>query len=309
MRTSSLVAQLSLAVCWLALACGDATTHEAPEQASPAPTPEPAPVELQPLEQVQVRADVVYEAQGSRMYLNPADTIVSRVIARDGIWEPLETEVFRSKVGPGDVVVDVGANLGYYTLLAARLVGNAGHVYAFEPDPESFALLERNVALNGYENVTAVPLALGRAPGKLQLFLNAKNRGDHRVYDPTGKRRSVDVDVVTLDAYLKAHEVPRVDFLKIDTQGAECLILEGARKTVADQAGLTLVLEFTPHFLAAMGQDPRTCFAALAEPRFRLHDIDEWGRKLEPTDLDTLLTRYSVESKKFTNVLVEPVEG
>jgi FkbM family methyltransferase len=241
------------------------------------------------------------------MYLNPDDAIVSRVIARDGIWEPLETKVFRSHVGPGDVVVDVGANLGYYTLLAARLVGAEGHVYAFEPDPESFALLERNVELNGYENVTAVPLALGKAPGKLPLYLNAKNRGDHRVYDPTGERRSVEVDVVTLDAYREDHGVERVDFLKIDTQGAECLILAGAEKTLA-QAGLTIVLEFTPHFLAAMDQDPRTCFQPLVSPRFRLHDIDEWKAELRPTDLDALLEHYSVESKKFTNVLVEPVE-
>lgn len=198
---------------WVA-ACGMDEGAAAP--ASPKTATLPA---LQPLDEVRVAAGEVVMVQGSKMVLNANDTIVSRVIRRDGIWEPLETTLFEREVGPGDVVIDVGANIGYYTLLAARLVGDEGHVYAFEPEPEAFGLLEHNVELNRYRNVTLVQKALGRETGRLELFLATKDRGDHRVYDPTGRRSSIDVDVITLDAYLAQQGIDRVDSSRSTRRG------------------------------------------------------------------------------------------
>lgn len=260
---------------------------------------------LTPLDQVRVDPNEVVKVQGSKMRLNPHDTIVSRVIRRDGIWEPLETKLFTEQIEPGDVVIDVGANIGYYTLLAARLVGPTGHVHAFEPEPEAFALLERNVELNGYDNVTLVPKALGQENGRLALFLATNNRGDHRVYDPSGRRSSIDVDVVTLDAYLAEHDVDRVDFLKIDTQGAECSILDGARRTIARHSEMALVMELTPHALAELGDDPRGCLKRLLAAGYSLRDIQEWERAIVPTDIETLLRTYPEDDpKKFTNLFL-----
>lgn len=278
------------------------------------PPAAPAPVAAQivrtsaaltPLDEVRVDPDEVVTVQGSKMVLNPNDTIVSRVIRRDGIWEPLETKLFAREIQPGDVVIDVGANIGYYTLLAARRVGPTGHVYAFEPEPEAFALLQRNVQLNGYDNVTPVPKALGRENGRLQLYLAKKNRGDHRVYDPTGRRPSIDVDVITLDAYLVEQSVERVDFLKVDTQGAECSILDGARHTIAKHPEMAVVMELTPHSLAELGDDPRGCLERLQAAGYALHDIKEWERKIVPTDIETLLRAYPEgDRKKFTNLFL-----
>lgn len=282
-------------------ACG---RDEPPAASAAAQAPRPSPA-LTPLSEVRVDPDEVVMVQGSKMVLDPDDTIISRVIRRDGIWEPLETELLRREVGPGDVVVDAGANLGYYTLLAATLVGETGHVYAFEPEPEAFALLERNVQLNGYGNVTLVRKALGREIGRLQLFLAEKNRGDHRVYDPTGQRSSVDVDVITLDAFLDGHGVDRVDFLKIDTQGAECSILDGARRTIARQQSMALVMELTPHSLAELGDDPRGCLERLTSAGYALQDIQEWEKKIVPTDIETLLRTYPDHDRtKFTNLFL-----
>ena len=94
---------------------------------------------------------------GHRMLLDRYDTLDLR---RQGIFEPLATALLPLLVGDGDMVIDVGANIGYYTLLCARLVGKRGLVYAFEPEPQAFALLEQNVALNGYRNVVARRQAL-----------------------------------------------------------------------------------------------------------------------------------------------------
>ena len=90
---------------------------------------------------------------GLRMYLDPTDTVVCRMIAAYGNWEPSETAWFLRTVKPGDIIVDAGANVGYYTVIGSRLVGDRGKVYAFEPDPSNFELLRKNVELNGLKNV------------------------------------------------------------------------------------------------------------------------------------------------------------
>lgn len=269
-----------------------------------------SPDPLTPLDEVVVDADEVVEVQGSKMVLDPDDRIVSRVIRRDKIWEPLETDLFSRALEPGDVVIDVGANIGYYTLLAARRVGPTGHVYAFEPEPRAFAILQRNVALNGYTNVTLVAKALGRSPGTLRLYLAKRNRGDHRVYDPTGKREAIDVEVVTLDEVLAAEPPARIDLIKIDTQGAECSILAGAEQTLADHREATILMEFTPNALVAVGDSPRGCLERLTGSGFALFDVDEWQREVSPTDVETLLREYPEDDpKRFTNLLLPARSG
>ncbi|MCA9682302.1 MAG: FkbM family methyltransferase [Myxococcales bacterium] len=271
--------------------------------------PAPGPDALAALSAVEVDPDEVLIVQGSKMALNPDDLVVSKVIKRDGIWEPLESNLFFSELKPGEVVVDAGANIGYYTLLAARLVGPTGHVYAFEPEPEAVALLRRNVALNGYDNVTVVPKALGREAGTLQLFLAKKNRGDHRIYDPSGKREAIDVEVVALDDYLETQGVTHVDLMKIDTQGAECTILAGAQRLIANHPELAIIMEYTPHSLVAMGEEPKDCLEGLAGAGYVFRDIREWEHRLTDTDVETLLRSYSREDhKQFTNLFL-PARG
>ncbi|KIG16381.1 methyltransferase, FkbM family domain protein [Enhygromyxa salina] len=267
-------------------------------EATPAAAPDPSPMAT-----VEVDPNTPVEVQGSRMYLNPDDAIISKIIARDHIWEPRETMLFRAAIGPGDVVIDVGANIGYYTLLAARTVGDAGHVFAFEPDPEAFAILERNVKLNGYENVTLVPKALGATDGTLQLYLHRTNRGDHRIYDPSGKRESVDIQMIRLDDFLVDHAGP-VDFIKIDTQGAECKILAGAAATLRAHAETAIVMEFSPKFLAEIGDDAATCLGELSALGYSFEDILEWEQRIAPSTPAALLAAYPASKKAFTNLFL-----
>src|SRR5207244_3754027 len=93
------------------------------------------------------------DVQGHKMLLDPIDTLGLSV--RD-VWEPLETKVVQNEVRRGSVVLDIGAHIGYYTLLMARLVGPQGRVFAFEPNPANYDLLRRNIQINSYRNVTAV---------------------------------------------------------------------------------------------------------------------------------------------------------
>jgi FkbM family methyltransferase len=132
---------------------------------------------------------------GHRMLLHDfaRDKWISPYLAAGRLFEPFETEWLENLVRPGDTVFDIGAHIGFYTLLLARLVGPAGKVLAFEPDPANFALLQQNVVLNRYANVALYNLALSSQAGSAALFLSGDNAGEHRLWQPAEARPSVPV--------------------------------------------------------------------------------------------------------------------
>lgn len=211
---------------------------------------------------------------------------IMRLDARDslglsiwGTWEPFETELLQSLVQPGDVVVDVGANIGYYTLLLARRVGAQGRVFAFEPAPENFAILQENVARNGYQNVVLEQKALADTNGFAMLALSKTNHGDHRLQNMAAANESVTVETTTLDAYL-GDAAQNVSLVKMDVQGAEMRVLRGMKNLLARQSPLTLVLEFFPAALEQMGEEPREILELLRKHNFVLQEIIEKPNEL-----------------------------
>ncbi len=237
------------------------------------------------------------------MLADPRDEVITPWLKK-GVWEPVETALFRSEIHPGDVVVDVGANVGYFTLIAAQLVGDGGKVWAFEPDPDAFELLRRNVELNGYKNVTLVPKALGSEPGTLKLFRHATNRGDHRTYDPGDGREAVEVEVTTLDHYFA--DASRLDLIKMDIQGAECAVVAGAPKTFERGGDMAVIMEYTPQYIRQMGQDPQSCLSTLAGHGFSFYEIHEFSQRkgVFKTDIATLQTRYPESKNDYTNLFM-----
>ncbi len=276
--------------------CGDSLTT---------PTPHGAPAD-QPAKARTV--DVVaavgpFDVEGSKMLADPRDEVITPWLKK-GVWEPVETALFRSEIHAGDVVVDVGANVGYFTLIASQLVGDTGQVWAFEPDPDAFDLLRRNVELNGYKNVNLVPKALGAEPGTLKLFRHATNRGDHRVYDPGDGREAVDVEVTTLDKVFTAGT--KIDVIKIDTQGAECAVAAGASKTLERGTDMAVIMEYTPHYIRQMGQDPQQCLRTIEGYGFSFYEIREFAppKGVFKTDIEALQARYSEAEEDYTNLFL-----
>ena len=215
------------------------------------------------------------------------DIYVSRYLRRDGIWEPLATRAFLEPLREGGVAVDVGANLGYYTVVAGAAVGPGGRVVAVEPEPRNAALLEENVRLNGYEDrVEIVTAAAGEAQGSTLLHLSDANLGDHRAFDSGDGRQAVEVPIVALD------DLPalagRVDVVKIDVQGAEAAVLRGARRLIErNREHLVVLVEFWPQGIHLAGDDPAEVIEALEG--FDVWSIDEDDGALRP------LTRSDLE--------------
>ncbi|MBI3861455.1 MAG: FkbM family methyltransferase [Planctomycetia bacterium] len=243
---------------------------------------------------------------GHHMALDPDDTVVSPRLCVEGSFEHLETELVLNEVRAGDIVVDVGANIGYYTLLFARRVGPAGHVYAFEPDPRNFSLLKRNVLQNGYDNVTCVPCAVSERSGSLRLFRNDGNRGDHRIYDSHDGRQVIETACLALDDFFADVARP-VNFIKMDIQGAEARAWRGMQRLIANSApNLRIVTEFWPRGLTLCGDDPRQFLNQLLALGFDVDVIDEATHRILPADPESLLLRLPVEPDHdllFTNLL------
>lgn len=241
------------------------------------------------------------EVEGYKLFLNPKDQSVSdRLIINN--YEKLETEVIKKEVRVGDVVVDIGANIGYYTLILAKLVGENGKVIAFEPDPENFALLEKNVKINGCKNVISVQKAVSNKTGKLKLYLCADNRGDHRIYDPHKDRQYIEIESIRLDDYFKNHG-GKINLIKMDIQGAECAAFKGMSLILENNKNIKIITEFEPSLLRKFGAVPEDYLKLLMKFDFKLYNINEQKKKIEPVDIVKLLEIYKPEKENYTNLL------
>ena len=197
---------------------------------------------------------------GLKMYIDPDEKASNTASFLWGQYEPATTAVFMEVVTGGDVVVDVGAHWGYFTLLAASLCGTHGRVFAFEPHPRNLALLEKNVEANGLTNVVVVPKAISNRAGTAKLFQSRSTTG-HSIDSvvllqlegtPGGgsAKESIAVDTVALDDFFAQGSVgPRL--IKMDIEGAEPLALAGMQCLIERNPSLVLITEFNPFYLDA----------------------------------------------------------
>jgi FkbM family methyltransferase len=241
---------------------------------------------------------------GLTFYLDPRDTYLTELLLTYGAYEPEETRLFRSKCRAGDTVIDVGANVGWYTIIASKLLGKNGRVIAFEPDPENFALLKRNVLANGCDNVILEQKALSNASGTLTLYLDESNKGKHStVFD--SKWVGIKVEALRLDDYLE-NRFKKVDFVKIDVEGAEPMVLEGMKRAIESNPGIRLAVEFAPERVVAAGHQPKEYLEGFIEEGFRIYLIDEGKRQVVPTNPPEILAWFDGDrNHSFTNLFLQ----
>jgi FkbM family methyltransferase len=198
----------------------------------------------------------VVAADVGTLLMRAEDRVMLPAIAAAGEWEHEEAALFRTYLAPGMVVVDVGANVGYYTLLSGRAVGRRGRVIAVEPDAGNVALLRENVARNRLANVEVVPAAAWLETARLLLEPNELNPGDHQVRAASGRADARAIDGVALDDLLADANVAVV---KIDAQGSDHRALAGMERTVRACRSIVFI-EFWPQGIRALGDDPAQAF-------------------------------------------------
>jgi FkbM family methyltransferase len=188
-----------------------------------------------------------------------------------GARDPAIWAFIRRRLGPGSVFVDAGANIGTYTCPAARLVGPTGRVIAFEPHPVTYGYLSRNVEANGLSQVRALHLALGEAPGQIEI-VSVANPGENHVA-ATGEHGSgaAAVAMATLDDALAGQEIGPVDYLKIDVEGFELPVLRGARRTIAASPAIVVQTELQDQHANRYGFRIEEIASLLSELGLRPH--------------------------------------
>jgi FkbM family methyltransferase len=239
------------------------------------------------------------EIQGHKMFLDSRDTLG---LLRDEVYEPLETELVKKEIKKGDVVLDIGANIGYYTLIFARIVGEEGKVFAFEPDPDNLALLKRNLEINGYQNTILITKAVSNKTEKIKLYLAEDDLGDHRIYNSHDGRKSIEIEAIKLDDYFENYN-GRIDFIKMDIQGAEGLATQGGFNLLNKNKTVKIVTEFWPIGLKRSGVEPMEYLKALSEHGFKLYHINEKEKRIEPVSIPKLLETFTPENGRQTNLL------
>ena len=238
---------------------------------------------------------------GHELYLDPQDSLDLSI---DTSYDAFERELLKQYVHKGDRAIDLGANIGLYTLTLARLVGPEGQVYSFEPDPSNFTLLTRNIEVNGYRNVITERKAVSDSTGTARLFRCADNAGDHRIMDSGEETRdSIEIEMTSLDDAFQHNPVP-IHFIKMDIQGAEGGALRGMREVLALSPSLRILMEFWPAGLDKFGTHPMEILEILKSEGFRILRIDRRKRCLtEVNDFDSFLSDHRLLAGKHANLL------
>lgn len=204
---------------------------------------------FQPITKDYATSKPSYElTHGFRIYLNPSDCYISRAIWAEGAYEMDETSLFESLMPDARVVVDVGANIGWYTLLGASALGNRGLVLAFEPEPANFSYLAKSVKANHFDNVRLYDCALSNLEGEVKLYLprDVINPGDHSINCPPKDSKFVTLRALTLDKLAEEMQIRQIDVLKLDVQGAEPLVLKGGEKLLRGCMIRHIIVGWTP---------------------------------------------------------------
>lgn len=185
------------------------------------------------------------------------------------ISEQRERRLMRNMISPAMIVVDIGANIGIYTRMFSALAGASGHVHAFEPAPANFQKLEATV--NGLSNVSLRHAAVGAESGTIKLYVSNELNVDHRTFDSGDGRASIDVPLVKLDDYFSPGQ--QVDFIKIDVQGYELSVLQGAERVLRENQDIRIFMEFWPYGLLKASVDPSELTKFLKALNFEFHNI------------------------------------
>lgn len=200
-----------------------------------------------------------------------------------GYYEKAELTVYKALLRKASMIVDVGGNIGLYTVIGARYMNPMGRIVTFEPVPSNVDHLKINISLNSVEKkVTVEPLAIGENDGMIDLFISEKSLGNHSASsDNAGKNsKKISINKTSIDNYYRKNNIENLDILKIDIEGYDYFALKGALKTI-NKYKPTLFIEFIPDLVRNCGINPEDFGSIL----FKLYDhcfvVDELKNTLQ----------------------------
>lgn len=225
------------------------------------------------------------------------DRLVFLALHRARLMGRGEVRLLEKLVRPGMQVLDVGANIGLYSLLLARLAGRIGSVLAFEPEPNLFAILRENCVSNNATNIVPFQCALGRVKRLSSFHRSVFNSGDNRLGDALGEADALEVKVERFDD-LQPNSKP--DFVKIDVQGHEFAALSGMERALSANPNVRVFFEFSPSALRKAGTAPDLLLEFFRERGFALYQTE--GARLKKLRNSHQLIS-DLGGRRYTNLL------
>jgi FkbM family methyltransferase len=232
---------------------------------------------------------------GHKMIVNTQDVSLTPHLLLDGYWELWITEFLLNRVKPDTVMIEIGANMGYYTMLVAARLGEQGKLYAFEANAEMCELTFRNLEINGLlDRVQVLNKAVCSQNQKVKLSQFKYHMGGSTLLSFPEQIAEgwhdqveyVEVDGVSLDEFF-GKTSPKVDLIKIDAEGSEAMIFKGMKHLLAANPQIEIIFEFLPRSIQVGGDDPESFLKSIEEQGFNLYEISG-SRKLvrrRPVDL------------------------
>jgi 23S rRNA U2552 (ribose-2'-O)-methylase RlmE/FtsJ len=219
------------------------------------------------------------EVEGNKMHLFEKGGGDSLELSAMESYEPVETEIIKKNINKGDHVIDLGASVGYYTLLLAKLVGKNGKVYSFESNPEKISILEKNIHLNNYQNIILI-----------QKFVSNKSTTNSGIQS------------IALDDYFQQSN--SINLIKMDIEGAEVQAIEGMKQLLENNQNIKIITEFHTSELREEGADPKEFLNKLRQFGFSIFNINEKNKELEDVTYEDLLKNYP-NKEVFTNLFCQ----
>jgi FkbM family methyltransferase len=219
---------------------------------------------------------------GSRFYY-PLNTAIGKSLFITE-FEKQEIQIVEKFLKKGDVFIDVGANGGFYTVIASKIVGNTGHVYAFEPGIQELKLLRQNILANNLENVTIIEKAVSNEKGTAR-FAISKDGAMNSLLETDHPNQQVEewqnVELTTLDYAIKEFSIKKINFIKIDVEGAEKFVLEGAKECILSDDSPIVLFESSDLTSPSFGYSTEELLKQVLSNNMFLYYIGE-GNQLIP---------------------------
>lgn len=251
-----------------------------------------------------------------KMVLDKTDLDFSRQVMMLGKYatESHESQIFENQLKKDQTVLDLGANIGYYSLLARSKVGPNGKIFSFEPSEENVSLIKKSIAENRFTNIIVVEAAVSDNDGYSELFLSPFYKSEHSLFEynySSGEHKGnkKKIKLVSIDSFLEKTGDLRVDIIKMDVEGSEKKSLDGMKKTIEFNKRLTLITEFWPQGFVNAGIESKEFLEILISSGFNLYHIDEFLQKTYPVTVNEMLQIAKERIKKPVETTKENQAG
>ncbi len=230
---------------------------------------------------------------GSVMYLDIFDKGLHRKLILKGIREVEHVNQINGNIKPGMIGIELGANIGYFALIEARLVGEKGLIYCIEPEPNNVKLLKKNIAANKLgDRMKVFRYLVGDHNGMEKLYLS-EFANVHSLSPSRGKEGFAEVPMVTLDNFIKQNNIPRVDFIRMDIEGYEAIAFKGMEGWFRSGPNLKIFMEFHPMYYQEWGWTFEKLLRYLELFGFKVREISKGREVLRDPTIEEILKMHS----------------